>query len=191
MKENKDKFKEVIACDYYRNKGKEIKKLSILKVFLRRRNDPMKFIYCFRCAQWFYDFPILKNIFHKMYLHYSNKYNIEISVNTKIGSGLRIPHWAGGIVIHENAILGRNCEIMQGVTIGNNIMKSRKDVATIGDNVILGAGSKIIGNISIGSNVFVGANAVVVKDIPSNSCVGGVPSKILKSNFKPIIINEI
>lgn len=93
---------------------------------------------------------------------------------------MRLPHWAGGIIIHNNAIIGENCEIMQGVTIGNNALKSRNDVATIGDNVTLCAGCKVIGNVKIGNNVIVGANTVVVKDIPDNVIVAGVPAKIIK-----------
>ncbi len=79
---------------------------------------------------------------------------------------------------------------MQGVTVGNNIMKSRTDVAEIGDNVILGSGCKIIGGIKIGSNVFVGANAVVTHDVPDNCVVAGVPARIIKSDVMPVIIND-
>lgn len=86
----------------------------------------------------------------------------------------------GGLVIHANAVIGENCEIMQGVTIGNNALKSREEVAVIGNNVTLCAGSKVIGHVTVGDNVVVGANSVVVKDIPKNAIVGGIPAKIIR-----------
>ena len=69
---------------------------------------------------------------------------------------------------------------MQNVTVGNNALKSRDDVAIIGDRVTLCAGSKVRGSVSIGDNVVVGANSVVVKDIPTNTIVAGIPAKIIR-----------
>lgn len=100
-----------------------------------------------------------------------------------------MPHYAGGIVIHPNVVIGENVEIMQGVTIGNNIMKDRYAVAKVGSNVILSSGCKIIGAVNIGNNVIIGANAVVTHDIPSNCIVAGVPARIIKDNVVPVIIN--
>ena len=123
---------------------------------------------------------LIRGIVYRIYYHHSFKFGYEISPKTKIGGGLRLPHWGGGIVIHSNAIIGENCEIMQNVTVGNNALKSRDDVAIIGDRVTLCAGSKVIGSVSIGDNVVVGANSVVVKDIPTNTIVAGIPAKIIR-----------
>lgn len=102
-----------------------------------------------------------------------------------------MPHRGGAIVIHGDVIIGEQCEIMQNVTIGNNIMKSRDDVAQIGDCVTLCAGVKIIGNVKIGNHVMVGANSVVTKDIPDNSIVAGIPGKVIKYDIYPPVINKL
>ena len=87
--------------------------------------------------------------------------------------GVRISH-GFGIVIHPNAVIGSNC------TIGNNESKSRNQVAELGDNVSLGAGTKVIGPIKIGNNVITGANSVIVADIPDNVIVAGVLAKVTR-----------
>lgn len=81
----------------------------------------------------------------------------------------RLPHNLNGIIIATEAIIGKNCTIMQQVTIGKN--GKDEGAPTIGDNVFIGAGAKIIGPINVGNNVKIGANAVVVKDIPDNATV--------------------
>ena len=79
---------------------------------------------------------------------------------------------------------------MQGVTIGSNLFKDRYKLATIGDNVLIGAGSKIIGPIIIGDNVTIGANSVVTKDIPNGAVIGGIPAKVLSYKNSIVINNE-
>lgn len=93
---------------------------------------------------------------------------------TKIGSGFVIFHY-GAIAINELAVIGVNCTIRQGVTIGNKNFIN--DVPVIGDNVDIGAGAVIMGKIKIGNNVSIGANAVVIKDVPDNYIAVGVPAK--------------
>ena len=106
--------------------------------------------------------------------HYSVKFGIEISPRTKLGKGLAIAHF-GGIVINGSAVIGKNLNIRQGITIGN----TEKGVPTIGDNLYMGVGAKIIGDVKIGDNVKVGANAVVTKDVPDNCTAVGIPAKII------------
>lgn len=84
--------------------------------------------------------------------------------------------------------IGKNWTILQGVTIGSNLFKDRYKLATIGDNVLIGVGAKIIGPINIGDNVMIGVNSVVTKDIPSGAVVGGNPARIL-SYKDSIVIN--
>lgn len=85
------------------------------------------------------------------------------------------------MVMHARTVVGKNCMIGQGVTIGGK--SGWYEVPVIGDNVIINAGSKIIGPVRIGNNVEIGANSVVVKDVPSNCVVAGIPARILKSNM--------
>lgn len=81
-------------------------------------------------------------------------------------------------MINEATIIGKNCLIFQGVTIG----VGTSGIPRIGDNVILSSGAKIIGGITIGNNVTIGANAVVTKDIPDNSIAVGIPAKVIAVN---------
>jgi serine O-acetyltransferase len=106
--------------------------------------------------------------------------NIEIPFAAKIGPGLVIPH-PQDIVFSPECILGARALIYQGVTIGVNLGKNidGRMVAIIGDDVQLATGAKIIGPVIIGDKVIVGANSVVIADIPSNSVVVGIPAKIV------------
>lgn len=113
-----------------------------------------------------------------MLQRYKYKYGISISPQTDIGKGFYIGHY-GGIVISSLAIIGENCNIMQGVTIGASSRGKSKGVPVIGDYVYMGAGAKIIGNVKIGNHAAIGANAVVTKDIPDYGVVVGMPAKII------------
>lgn len=96
-------------------------------------------------------------------------FNTELPFQTSIGYGLRLTH-PYGIIVHKSAIIGNNCTIFQYVTIGAT-GKSGNVAPKIGNNVYIGAGAKILGDIRIGNNVKIGANAVVTKNIPSNRTV--------------------
>jgi len=110
---------------------------------------------------------------------------IEIHPGAKIGKGLVIDH-GYGVVIGETSIIGENVLIYQGVTLGGTGKQKGKRHPTIGNNVVIGAGAKVLGDIVIGDNSYVGANAVVIKDIPHNSTVVGIPGRITKQDGKKI-----
>ncbi len=119
------------------------------------------------------------------------KYGYDIPSSTVIGSGFYIGHF-GGIVIAQKAIIGKNCNISQGVTIGFNPRGKKMGYPIIGANVYIGPGVKIFGDITIGDNVAIGANAVVNTNLPSNFTYGGIPAKKI-SNYgsEEIIKNKI
>lgn len=110
---------------------------------------------------------------------------IEIHPGAAIGQSLFIDHGMG-VVIGETSIIGDNITLFQGVTLGGTGKEKGKRHPTVGDNVVIGAGAKILGNITIGDNSYVGANAVVIKDVPPNSTVVGVPGRITRQDGKKI-----
>lgn len=113
-------------------------------------------------------------------------YGNAISAKVSIGQNTIFHHHGLGCVVHDNTVIGNNCHIFQNVTIGsrwpNGICDGTSPI--IGDNVMIGAGAVIIGNIEIGDNVSVGANAVVLTDIPDNSIAVGVPARIIERKQK-------
>lgn len=117
---------------------------------------------------------------------------IHIPYKAVIGGGLFIPH-ADCIIINEGCSIGENVTILQGVTLGGNIFKEKNGRRSplIGNNVLIGAGAKVLGPISIGNNSMIGANAVVVKDIPENSVAVGIPAKVIKKVDKSFIELEM
>ena len=115
-----------------------------------------------------------------MLAHYRDKYGIDIPFTAQIGRGFYIGH-SGGIIVGAESI-GNNFSISQGVTIGQTNRGDRKGRPTIGNNVYVGPGAIVIGNIKIGDNVAIGANSVVTKDIPENAVVVGVPGRVISYN---------
>ena len=117
------------------------------------------------------------------------KTGIEIHPGAIIGDGLFIDHGTG-VVIGETAIVGNNVTMFHGVTLGGSGTPSskKKRHPTVGNNVFIGCGAKLLGDITIGDNVKIGANAVVLKDVPSNVTVVGVPTKVVKIDGKRVDI---
>jgi len=110
---------------------------------------------------------------------------IEIHPAANIGKRLFIDHGMG-VVIGETAVVGDDVLLYQGVTLGGTGREKGKRHPNIGNNVVVGAGAKILGNITIGDNSYIGANAVVLKDAPANSTVVGVPGRITKQDGKKL-----
>ena len=103
---------------------------------------------------------------------------VTIGVAAKIGRRLVIEH-SGAIVIHGNAVIGDDCIIRQGVTIGNRRMDRPLEAPHIGSRVNIGAGAKILGAVQIGNDAEIGANAVVLCDVPAGALAVGVPARII------------
>ncbi|MCX5709780.1 MAG: serine O-acetyltransferase [Candidatus Omnitrophica bacterium] len=113
---------------------------------------------------------------------------IEIHPGAVIGKRLFIDHGMG-VVIGETAVIGNNVLLYQGVTLGGTGIEKGKRHPTIGNNVVIGTGAQVLGNITIGDNSYVGANAVVIKDVPANSTVVGVPGRITKQDGKKLDVS--
>ncbi len=106
---------------------------------------------------------------------------IEIHPAAIIGNRVFIDHGMG-VVIGETAVIGNDCTIYQGVTLGGTSLIKHKRHPTLGNDVIVSAGAKVLGNINIGDGVNIGANAVVLHDIPPYSTAVGIPAKVIKIN---------
>ena len=109
------------------------------------------------------------------------KTGIEIHPGAKIGKGLFIDH-GSGVVIGETAEIGDNCTIYQNVTLGGTGKETGKRHPTLGNNVMVGAGARVLGPFTVGDNVKIAANAVVLGEIPPNCTAVGVPARIVKRN---------
>ncbi len=108
---------------------------------------------------------------------------VEIHPAAVIGRGLFIDHGMG-VVIGETAVIGKNVTLFQGVTLGGTGKQKGKRHPNIGDNVVIGTGAKVLGSITIGAHSIIGANAVVIRDVPPHSTVVGVPGRVAKVNDK-------
>ncbi|MBN2656318.1 MAG: hypothetical protein JXR86_04600 [Spirochaetales bacterium] len=137
----------------------------------------------YRLGNWRYGIknPVIRKFFSMIYKHLYRrvilKTGIELPCEARIGRNFRIDH-QNGIVISGYAVFGDNCVIRNGVTVG---LKNVEDPAApvIGHNVDIGAGAKILGRIKIGDNVKIGANSVVICDIPDNCTAVGIPARII------------
>lgn len=130
---------------------------------------------------------------HKLYLkkHYflarwisqrtARKTGIEIHPGARIGKGFFIDH-GHGVVIGETTIIGDNVTLFQGVTLGGTGKETGKRHPTLEDNVMVSSGARVLGSITIGANSKIGAGSVVLKPVPPNSTVVGVPGRIVKRN---------
>jgi serine O-acetyltransferase len=163
------------------------------RIFWKRRGDGsflQPLLYILTCHGWhimilhrigkiIYAIPIpvishiLKIVFRLVHFVFSTLYGIEINPISEIGPGFYIGHYGCIFVRGE---IGKNCSVSQGVTLGAKGAGKSNGWPTLGDNVYIGAGAKILGVIHVGDNVVVGANAVVTKSVPANSLAVGAPA---------------
>lgn len=157
-------------------------KSEYLYLTKRTKGNALKMIYlfcmspAFRVSVYICWMQHTNNMFKRKLIrnHLEVKYSIVVDQHCKIGSHLRLDHFVG-VVIGNGSIIGDNVKIYQNVTIG----QKNNQYPTIGNNVIIYAGAKILGGIIIGDNSIIGANAVVLKDVPCNSVAVGIPAKII------------
>lgn len=108
-----------------------------------------------------------------------------VPVSAEIGAGSRLGYRGIGVVIHARAVIGANVLVGPNVTIGGR--SGHQEVPVVGDDVFIGTGAKILGPIHVGSGSVIGANAVVIEDVPSRSVVAGVPARVIRED---VDVNE-
>ncbi|WP_298488567.1 hypothetical protein [uncultured Maribacter sp.] len=149
----------------------------------KKNTKGLLFIILFRVSQFFTKNLILKiiglpiRVFYKFFVEWV--LGIEIPDTTCVGEGFKVLH-GQGLVVNNNALIGKYVTLRHNTTIGNS--KSGGKSPVIGDNVVVGANTVIIGEINIGENSIVGAGSVVIKDVPPNSIVVGNPARVVKKN---------
>ncbi len=137
-------------------------------------------VFWYRVAHWFFKH---KRFFIARFISQRAKYKtgIEIHPGAVIGKGLFIDHGTG-VVIGETTVIGDDCTIYQGATLGGTGKDKGKRHPTIGNNVMVGCGAKILGPFKVGDNVKIASNAVVLTEIPANSTAVGVPARVVRYN---------
>jgi serine O-acetyltransferase len=140
----------------------------------------LKAIWAHRIAHWLWthDWKLLARIISQISRFFTQ---IEIHPGAKIGEGVFIDH-GSGVVIGETAEIGNNVTIYQGVTLGGTGKEKGKRHPTIGNNVVIGNGARILGSFKVGDNARIGAGAVVLREVPPNSTVVGNPGRIVAMN---------
>ena len=138
----------------------------------------------YRVSHWFYQMKLFTAA--RMISQFSRfMTGIEIHPGAKIGKGFFIDHGMG-VVIGETTEIGDNCLIYQGVTLGGTGKDKGKRHPTLGNNVMVGAGARVLGPFKVGDNAKIAANAVVLEEVPANCTAVGVPARIVKQNGKKI-----
>lgn len=174
-------YKRLLASDLFRIGGAR----GFLAGFRAyRKLAGFQFIFWLRTCRFARQHSLLKFLVYPLaksaFMRRTYKYGISIPFNTEIGPGFFIGHF-GGVAINEAVRIGRNCNISQGVTLGQSNRGARKGCPTIGDSVYIGPGAKVIGAVHIGDHAAIGANAVVTRDVPAHAVVAGIPARVISS----------
>lgn len=141
----------------------------------------MNVIHFYRLANFLYKkrIPFLPRI---IYFIQFLLFNSIVPPSAEIGKGTYCSYGGIGVVIHSRSIIGDNCVLGQGITIGGR--SKIVEVPIIGNKVYIASGARVLGNVRIGDNAIIGANSVVIKDVPECCVAAGVPAKIIKSGVK-------
>ena len=170
--------KTTIQKDFYRESGKWLSKFEIWKKYF---SPNLHFIYLLRTAQKYSKNSFLGKFWRLVLRKYQIKYGFQIYPETQIGEGFYLGHW-GSLVINPKTIIGKNCNIAQGVTIAQANRGKNEGAPEIGNEVWIGPNAVIVGKIKIGNNVLIAPNAYVNFDVTSNSVVVGNPGQIMSND---------
>lgn len=167
---------DLVRSDLFRYSGVTTNS-AFFKHFLRY-SPGFTFTVCFRLVKKYGKYTLIGAVARLLYKKYTYKYGFQIPPTVKVGKGFLIMHF-GHLVINSQAVIGDNCSIYHGVTIGATFKGANKGVPVIGNRVWVGAGAAIVGGITIGDNVLIAPNAYVNFSVPSNSIVIGNPGKLI------------
>ena len=166
--------KSTIQKDFYRECGRW---LSTAEIWKKCINPNLHFIYLLRKCQQTKKNTVAGLFWRVILRHFQIKYGFQIYPETKIGEGLYLGHW-GMLVINPNAVIGKNCNIAQGVSIAQSNRGKHRGAPKIGDSVWIGPNAVIVGAITIGNNVLIAPNSYVAENVPDNVLVIGNPCRI-------------
>lgn len=181
-------LREFWRADLYRHTGETCWRRLLTHLLFsdggERFNDGVKYTFYLRLCRylktqrprWVCWLPYL--IAMRMLTHYKYKFGCLIPHATLIGRGLYLGH-VRDIIINDQAVIGENCNISQGVTIGQANRGPRRGTPIIGRNVYIGPGAKIVGAVRVGDDVAIGANCVVTDDVPDHAVVVGIPGRVI------------
>jgi len=172
-------YKRFVYTDLYRLRGRSgVGEL----LWALGRHEGFTFCFWMRTCAYARPHPVFRFLLYPIarafYIRLRYRYGISIDFITAIGEGFFIGHF-GGIVVSRRCTIGRNCNISHGVTIGRINRGHRSGFPTIGDNVYIGPGAKILGGITVGDGAAIGANCVVIKDVPEQGVVVGIPGEVI------------
>ncbi len=152
---------------------------AFFRIMFVESTPGMKFSVIFRLAQHYRrKNKLLFYIFFLWLRRIKYRYGFDISYRTRIGKGLYIGHF-GGIVIHGDAVLGENCNLSQGMTIGVLNRGKHAGIPVIGDRVFFGPNCVVLGGIKVGNDVLIGANAVVLEDVADHSVIAAPRAEVI------------
>lgn len=172
-------LKRIIEDDLLRYNIKGFTFGVFLRCFYIEVIPGIKFTIIFRACQYYRKRSRFLFYFYFWWLkRLKYKYGFDISYRATIGRGLYIGHF-GGIVIHGDAIIGENCNLSQGMTIGVLTRGNKAGIPKIGDRVFIAPGAAILGGITIGNDVLIGTNAIVNFDVPNNAVVASPVASII------------
>jgi serine O-acetyltransferase len=182
-------YRFLVLSDLYRMTGRADASAFLTQVL---RGIAFKYVFWMRTCRYTAGHPLHRwfcyRIARAMLNRYTFKFGISIPPETEIGSGFYIGHF-GGIVVNERSVIGKNCNISHGVTLGEANRGRNKGYPVIGDNVYIGPGAKIVGAVRVGNNAAIGANCVVTRDVPDHAVVVGIPGKVISQEGSAGYVN--
>lgn len=181
-------LRNILLADFKRYNRHSLSLKTLFSVFVLQPIPGLKYMTIFRLVQHYRTRNRLLFYFFFLWLRRLKvKYGFDISYRTQIGKGFYIGHF-GTVVIHGDSVIGENCNISQGITIGISNYGSKKGVPVIGNRVFMGPNACVFGNISIGDNVVIGANTVVTDSVPAGKTVVSPSATIIEKDLSEYYI---